>query len=716
MVGMNSIKKFIKDGREAAAKAVIKVFHSDLASGESKNAGNPFFETCVQEHEKELGDWTDPYGYWLRSDPWEKMAAQPDETKISFGEYEYVYLCTEKAYPSHKWKIAVKEALDALSELSCEDKDKSDCSGQYPEVAPVIIYGDEDEAERDGANGLNCRLSSSRRNPFFKPDFSPELFEQFNYLGELVLIRKDIFEKAGFDPEKYASDAPDPDELYRILQAVSAYLPKASFDERAVLSHLYKGVLHVPHILSHRIEGKVSELYERCLETSEENSQLFESSLQLPSVSVIIPSKDHPEVLKTCISSFFSKTVYARKVSSEGDFTVLDREKIEIIVVDNGSAPDKKKEYEALSTEYGFDYIYDPQPFNYSHMNNIGIEKASGELVLLLNDDTEIIRGDWLEKMAMYAMRPEVGAVGAKLLYAETDKIQHAGVTNLAVGPSHKLLALSDSEDYYFGRNKLDYNMLAVTGACLMVSRSKLSEVSGLNEDLKVAYNDMDLCFKLFEKGYRSVQCNGAVLYHYESLTRGLDEGSEEKYKRLLEEKEKLYGYHAWAKGFDPFYNPNLIDNSADYLPATKDCTRNTDSFSGLLGKLDFLPKETFMVRTRLDRVQKQLRNTEKDKDFIWLDGWAFVRGCDNRRFGKTLILKDAQTGEIRQYELFSTYRKDILAAFSGENHIELAGFYFRLPAEELGQSEWNAGILLTDCVTGKKLYKDFRRAVTANG
>ena len=410
-------------------------------------------------------------------------------------------------------------------------------------------------------------------------------------------------------------------------------------------------------------------------------------------------------------------------------------DKLEIIVVDNGSDEAKKAEYEKMADLYGYKYIYDPKPFNFSYMNNVGAKSATGELLLLLNDDTEIIEGKWLSKMAAYAVKDEVGAVGAKLLYANTNKIQHVGVTNLAVGPSHKLLALEDSESYYFGRNKLDYDMLCVTAACLLVSKKKFDEVGGLSEDLKVAYNDIDFCFKLYEHGYRNVQCNGAVLYHYESLTRGMDEGNEEKYHRLLAEKEKLYGAHPWAKGFDPYYNPNLIDNSSDYLPATKDCTTNTSSFSHLLEENVKISKESFMLRARLDRIQKQLRNTEDAEDFIWLDGWAYVRGCDNRRFKKSLVLTESlesgdafeggvvsesaagkserrDNGKIRRYELFSTYRKDILAAFPGEDHIELSGFYFRLPVKELGVKTWKAGLVMTDVVTGKQLYKDLKREI----
>ncbi|MBR1862381.1 MAG: glycosyltransferase family 2 protein [Lachnospiraceae bacterium] len=701
------IKKIIKDSREKAARIYIKLFRRDLSSKGEKVSSNSFFADCVEKYDRELEDWIKPYGYWLRNDPWEVRAGslRDEEGKITVGDHEYVLLITENTRPARGWKTAVRESLEEVIDSTF----------------PVIIYGDEDVLS-SGGNLSSVEASSQevceRSDPFFKPDFSPELLEQFNYFGEMVLIRKDVL--SSVCPDFSECDPVSPEKLYEIIRNAIKGLeckddheteqasrfpqalksPQASeqkrmpaFDPNLITRHYYKSVLHIPHILSHRINGSAAEDCERAIERLNSTSKATSD----PAVSVIIPTKDHPEVLRTCISSLTQKTDY-------------DRSKIEIIVVDNGSSPAHKAEYEALSAEFDFKYIYDPQPFNYSHMNNLGAEKTAGELLLLLNDDTEIIESTWLRRMVHYAMDPEVGAVGAKLLYANTEKIQHAGVTNMAVGPSHKILALEDSINHYFGRNKLDYDMLAVTGACLMVSKDKFHEVGGLNEDLKVAYNDIDFCMKLFEHGYRSVQCNGAVLYHYESLTRGMDEGNEEKYHRLLAEKEKLYAAHTWAKGFDPFYNPNLIDNSSDYLPATKDCTQNTDSFSKLLAKGEPVLKDTFMVRARLDRVQLQLRNTEDAEDFIWLDGWGYVRGCDNRRFEKSLLLVSDVT---RRYELFSTYRKDILGAFPGEDHIELSGFYFRLPVKELEGKTWQAVLVETDIITGKQLYKNLNRDIT---
>ena len=751
------IKSIIKKGRESAARTYIKLFRRDLSSKGEKVSSNSFFKECVEKYDRELEDWKDPYGYFLRSDEWERRASKMtdndlfDETTITFGGYEYALLISEKALPSAGWKQSVREALERIGsaeagvtkvnaysdgENGAEDASEADAAGLFCGT-PFLIYGDEDVL-KDG----------KRLNPFFKPDFSPELLEQFNYLGEMVLVRRDLLEK--IRPEFSYADAPSSRDIADIVRtiALGKNRPDAAtagseralgkdadsghaFNAGLIHAHLYKNVLHIPHILSHRVSGSAEEDVAACIGThvecsvacSERQADVQTADIlenqdleSFPTVSVIIPTKDHPDVLKTCVSSLRERSEYPM-------------DKLEIIVVDNGSEEAKKAEYEKMADLYGYKYIYDPKPFNFSYMNNVGARAASGEFLLLLNDDTEIIEGKWLSKMAAYAVRDEVGAVGAKLLYANTNKIQHVGVTNLAVGPSHKLLALEDSESYYFGRNKLDYDMLCVTAACLLVSKKKFDEVGGLSEDLKVAYNDIDFCFKLFEHGYRSVQCNGAVLYHYESLTRGMDEGNEEKYHRLLAEKEKLYDTHPWAKGFDPFYNPNLIDNSSDYLPATKDCTTNTSSFSHLLEDNVKISKESFMLRARLDRIQKQLRNTEDAEDFIWLDGWAYVRGCDNRRFEKSLLLTEDTTGSSgaesegdkqsdkinsRRYELFSTYRKDILSVFPGEDHIELSGFYFRLPVKELEGKSWRAGIVMTDIVTGKRLYKDLKREIKA--
>ena len=667
-----TVKSFLKKKKEKLIRGYISVRYRELSKKGEELHKMPLFAECEQAWEEELYDWLYPYEYWIENDEWEERVSKDSFAASSGDEFEivnragkkisYVLALAEDYTCAGGFKTAVYECL--------RDIDKE----------PVFIYGDEDVFD-----------GFERKDPYFKPDYSPELLEQFCYVGGAVLIRKDILQhvlESGED-KKVKKDRLKKSEFYDLIKEVAKSAEEATFSEEDIKSHLYKNVLHIPHIISRSKKHAAPSEWV--------NDSSAPKSDPDASIDIIIPTKDHPNVLETCIDSINGRSNYGY---------------YRITVIDNGSSEGARLQNQKLSREYGFDYIYDPQPFNYSRMNNIAISKTSAKLVLLLNDDTEVITGDFLEKMAAYALRPEVGAVGAKLLFAGTNKIQHAGVTNLAVGPSHKLLEADDEKDHYFGVNRYDRNVFSVTGACMMIERRKLEKAGLLNEDLAVAYNDIDLCIRLYEAGYRSVQCNSAVLYHYESLTRGADEGSGDKWKRLLEEKEKLYGYHPWARGFDPFYNPNLIDNSADYLPAAKDCTRDTDAFCELLERPESLPSDSLMIKARLDRVQGQRRNTSEGKDFIWMDGWGFARGCDNRRFDKSLCFTREDKKEILRYELFATYRKDIIRAFPGEDHIDLSGFYLRIPADDLGDHEWHVSIAMTDIMSGKMLCKDLKTVV----
>ena len=315
-------------------------------------------------------------------------------------------------------------------------------------------------------------------------------------------------------------------------------------------------------------------------------------------------------------------------------------------MVDNGSSEENREKMETLQRTYGFTYVYEPMPFNFSKMCNLGERKAKGDLILLMNDDIEIIEGSWLERMAGQALLPHVGAVGAKLWYAGTENIQHAGVTNLKIGPSHKLVTFPDEEDYYFGRNRVTYNVAAVTGACLMVLRKKYEKVGGMDESLPVAYNDVDLCFKLLEAGYVNVQRNDAVLYHHESLSRGLDEQNDGKWERLLAEKEALYERHPQLRGEDPFYHKDLIDNASNYM-----CNYKYPHEDHLcVQEASFLPKHLLrkllkkagrdVLRLTVDLAGPQHKILSDEPDILWIMGWNYIPGVDNAAFGRKVILQ----------------------------------------------------------------------------
>ena len=194
--------------------------------------------------------------------------------------------------------------------------------------------------------------------------------------------------------------------------------------------------------------------------------------------------------------------------------------------------------------------------FNFSKMCNLGAKAATGEYVLFLNDDIEAIDDVWLDAMLSHAQKKHVGAVGAKLYYPDSNTIQHAGITNLRLGPVHKMQFLQDVRPYYDGRNIFDCNVIAVTGACLMVRKTVFEECGGFSEDLAVAFNDVELCFRLYEAGYYNVQCNSAVLYHHESLSRGNDE-SKEKYPSYVEESKNDF-VHTQIRE-KPFWDSRLV-------------------------------------------------------------------------------------------------------------------------------------------------------------
>jgi len=428
---------------------------------------------------------------------------------------------------------------------------------------------------------------------------------------------------------------------------------------------------------------------ERCTRSGSENMAVAPHRV----VSVIIPSKDHPETLEKCLRSFREKTRYRF---------------YEWIVVDNGSSGENREKMESLQKTYGFTYLYEPMPFDFSKMCNLGEKKARGDLILLMNDDIEIIEGSWLGRMAGQALQPHVGAVGAKLWYAGTENIQHAGITNLKIGPSHKLITFPDEEDYYFGRNRVAYNVTAVTGACLMVSRKKYEQVGGLDENLPVAYNDVEFCFKLLEAGYVNVLRNDAILYHNESLSRGLDEQNEEKWERLLADKERLYKRHPAFRGKDPFYHRDLIDNASHYACNFKFphedalCTQDAVFVQKSVLKKSWKKAWQGILKLTVDRAEPQHKIVKEEPDILWIMGWSYVPEADNAAFERKVVLQRADGAGYLAVPL-DWHRADVEAVLPGERNIGLAGFVLRLRRKELAAGEYRVGMLAVRRAAGGK-------------
>ncbi|SFA77649.1 Glycosyltransferase, GT2 family [Acetitomaculum ruminis DSM 5522] len=419
---------------------------------------------------------------------------------------------------------------------------------KYDDVG--LIYSDEDKISDNGLLYFQ---------PHFKPDFSIDFLRSINYFCHLVVVTRELREKVGFLNPEY-NGAQDYDFVLRCVENT-------------------KGVYHIPKILYHWRAGEnstandgASKMYafesgKRAVQAHLERLG-FQATVEMgaslgsykttyhweeePLISILIPNKDHIDQLKTCIESIENRSVYRN---------------FEFIIIENNSTQEETFEYyKEIEAKYDkVHVVYYKGDFNYSKINNFGESKANGEYLLLLNNDTEIINPDTLGEMLGYCMREDVGIVGAKLLYPN-DTVQHAGVVIGFGGiAGHTFIGFDKNSFGYFTRLTSAQNYSAVTAACLMTKRSVFKEVGGLTEELRVAMNDVDYCLKVREKGYLVVYNPAALLYHYESLSRGLED-TPEKIERFHSECE--FFANRWSdilKNGDPYYNRNLSLMRSDF-------------------------------------------------------------------------------------------------------------------------------------------------------
>ncbi len=476
-----------------------------------------------------------------------------EETKETLKEWAQkdsrIHVCfrKENGHISKTSNDALKMAKGEFVALL--DNDDELTKDALYEVAKVLnedrtldfIYSDEDKIDAKG----------ERMYPHFKPDWSPDTLLSLNYICHLAVLRKSIVEKVGGFTVGLEG-AQDHDLFLKVTEVTNKiyHIPKILYHWRMIEGStsmkiesksyaLDKGKIAIENALKRR---KIDAFVVRDGESGYYIVQ-YEFKKE-PSVSIIIPTKDYVSTLKTCVDSLISKTDYKN---------------YEIIIMNNNSV---EKETFEFFKEYQKKYknlkVWDANfEFNYSKINNIAIEKTKSDYVVLLNNDTEIISRNWLKTMIGYASQSHIGAVGAKLLYPD-ETVQHGGVI-LGFGgvASHAYIGKSRNDLGMYGRLKVPYDYSAVTAACLAISRKKYLEVGGLEEDLKVAYNDIDFNLKLLQKGYFNVLLPQIELYHFESKTRGYDTTTE-KFKRFqLEEK---YMYDKWKDALenDRFYNKNL--------------------------------------------------------------------------------------------------------------------------------------------------------------
>lgn len=404
-----------------------------------------------------------------------------------------------------------------------------------------LVYFDEDKLSHEG-----------RIEPFFKPAPSPEMLLNTMYPTH-ALYSRSIFTTAGRLRKGYEGSQ-DYDLCLRVFNITDKihHIPKVLYHWRKIAGSTSDSVSYKPYVINSAksaIEEAISAMGYRS-EVEGENYP-FRTRIEIkysPSVEIIIPSRNKCELLERCISSI-------TKLSSYTNYSVT--------VVDNQSDEARTLRYLEQIKKQGINVLRYDQSFNFSAINNMAASRSRSDYLLFLNNDTEVLESSWIEEMLMWAQLKDVAAVGAKLLFPDLT-VQHAGVI-MGLGPDlldnarpvagHAFYKENEGSTRAFNQMNMVKNYLAVTAACLMIKREKFNQVGGFNEkDLKVAYNDVDICLRLFEAGYRNVYTPHARLLHYESASRVKEPAhSETEYMR-----------QKWGRYIetDPYYNPNLEKNS----------------------------------------------------------------------------------------------------------------------------------------------------------
>ena len=412
-----------------------------------------------------------------------------------------------------------------------------------------VIYSDEDKVDMSGKKFFE---------PHFKSDYNIDLLCTMNYICHLFVVRKDVMERAGLFESCY-DGAQDHDFILRCTEKAEhiVHIPKVLYHWRCHAQSTSENPESKLYAFENGCKA-VKAHYDRIGIPAEVEQGPFYGMYRThylwkeqPLVSILIPNKDHVADLKKCMDSIEEKSTYRN---------------FEFVIVENNSIEEETfAYYKEIEKRDNVRVLYYKEDFNYSRINNFGAKEANGEYILLLNNDTEMIEPDSMKEMLDICMRPDVGIVGAKLLF-EDNTIQHAGVIIGFGGVAgHAFIGQDRDDNGYFSRIISVQDLSAVTAACLMVRRSVFDEVEGLNEEFKVAFNDIDFCLKVRKAGYLVVYNPYAQFYHYESKSRG-QEDSADKVARFQQEIG-LFG-ERWGElleNGDPYYNPNLTLDKADF-------------------------------------------------------------------------------------------------------------------------------------------------------
>ncbi len=408
-----------------------------------------------------------------------------------------------------------------------------------------LIYSDEDKVSLDLKHYYE---------PHFKSDYNPDLLRSNNYICHFLMVKRTLVEKTGGFRAEY-DGAQDYDWILRLTEQAGkiSHLPRVLYHWRthpASTAENPESKTYAYEAGRRAIEEHLKRVGIQGWAEQTERFGYYRVHYEIPDqtnpprISIVIPNKDETETLRTCITSILEKTLWPN---------------YEIIIVENNSTTEEIwGYYKEIQADPRIQVVVWKDSFNYSAINNFGVSFCHGEYIVLLNNDTEVISPDWLGEMAGILSRKEVGIVGAHLFYPD-GTVQHAGVVMKLAGCCGHVFYGAEKEDPgSYARAWLIQDYSAVTAACLMCKRSLWDELKGLSTEFQVAYNDIDFCLRAREAGYLVVYTPYARLYHYESKTRGYEEGSEKQARFLREQKRLKERFPAYQEKGDPYYNPNL--------------------------------------------------------------------------------------------------------------------------------------------------------------
>ena len=614
------------------------------------------------------------------------------DTLLSYIKDPYQGYLSQRSGESHK-NIdedeikAVKRELDSMGyrlyvgdggELepefilrSCEECRKSiENIGKLPD----LIYCDED------------RRTNVYQDPFFKPDFSPDTLESFFYIGGAFLIRSG----AGDDFERTLRSQDYLNIGGTVLSGFvnnrkgyfAVHIPEVLFHSASDADYSYPEGARPRMIYPEKGSGDMSKAKVRC----------------------VILSRDNPKQLFECLDSFIDNADVS----------------MEYVVVDNGSDEMNKELIKSGLDKRRAKYIYNPDRFIYSKLCNIGAKSGNDkyDFLLLINDDVILPGGTegFPSLLMRKANQDHVGAVGVKLYYPEPQdgdvyeikqpmKIQHAGIALTEEGPAHKLAKFNDDITYEHGRNRGNWDVMAVTGACMLVNRDKFFSVGGFDERLHISYTDVDLCMDLWERGLYNVVMNDMALLHFESLTRGEDTAGREKAERLRRERQIFYEKHSrlLAEG-DRFYNPNLKRKGPAYDPdydfPWEEETVSMPLHDAETGRII----DSAALMGSIDEFSFKASSFEGKKDVYEILGWCIMHGKDMLKYEPALLVR--REGEKRVYRATRFYREDLGTVFPKEKNVLLSGFICRLDAslvKDLKREELMPALMREGFFTGKQ-------------